>query len=67
MPDPLEWCLEQFKTKKLGPMLVRAGYPGVAADLDEDLVDSVVKKVEARAKEMEATGLPKATTPNLVS
>ena len=67
VPDPLEWCLEQFKTKKLGPMLVRAGYPGVAADLDEDLVDSVVKKVEARAKEMEATGLPKATTPNLVS
>ena len=67
VPDPLTWCLEQFKTKKLGPMLERAGYPGVAADLDENLVDSVVKKVEARAREMEAAGLPKAPTPNLVS
>ncbi len=67
VPDPLAWCLEQFKTKKLGPMLQRAGYPGVAADLDEDLIDSVVKKVEARARQMEAAGLPKAPTPNLVS
>ena len=67
VPDPLAWCLDQFKNKRLGPMLERAGYPGVAADLDEDLIDSVVKKVEARAREMVSGGLPKATTPNLVS
>lgn len=67
VPHPLEWCLEQFKTKKLRAMLERAGYPGVAADLDEDLVASVVEKVEVRARDMEAQGLPKAPTPNLVS
>lgn len=67
VPNPLDWCLEQFKTKKLRAMLERAGYPGVAADLDEDLVAAVVEKVEVRAREMEAQGLPKAPTPNLVS
>ena len=66
VPDPLGWCLDQFKTKKLGPMLERAGYPGVAADLDEDLIASVLPKVEARAREMEADGMPAEPTPNLV-
>ena len=66
MPDPLGWCLDQFKSKKLAVMLERAGYPGVAADLDEDLIASVMPKVEARAREMEATGLPAEVTPNLV-
>ena len=66
VPDPLGWCLDQFKTRKLGPMLERAGYPGVAADLDEDLIASVLPKVEARAREMEAAGMPAEPTPNLV-
>ena len=66
VPDPLGWCLDQFKSKKLAAMLERAGYPGVAADLDEDLIASVMPKVEARAREMEATGLPAEVTPNLV-
>ena len=66
VPDPLGWCLDQFKNKKLGVMLERAGYPGVAADLDEDLIASVLPKVEARAREMEAVGMPAEPTPNLV-
>ena len=66
VPDPLGWCLDQFKNKKLAAMLERAGYPGVAADLDEDLIAAVMPKVEARAREMEATGLPAEVTPNLV-
>ena len=66
VPDPLGWCLDQFKSKKLAAMLERAGYPGVAADLDEDLIAAVMPKVEARAREMEATGLPAEVTPNLV-
>ena len=66
VPDPLGWCLDQFKSKKLAAMLERAGYPGVAADLDEDLIASVMPKVEARAREMEAIGLPAEVTPNLV-
>ena len=66
VPDPLSWCLDQFKTKKLKAMLDRAGYPGVAADLDEELVAAVLPNVEARALEMQGTGLPAEVTPNLV-
>ena len=64
--DPLGWCLDQFKSKKLGVMLQRAGYPGVAADLDDDLIASVIPNVEARAREMQASGVPTEVTPNLV-
>lgn len=66
VPDPLGWCLDQFKNKNLKVMLERAGYPGVAADLDEDLIASVIPAVEARAREMEADGIPAEVTPNLV-
>ncbi len=66
VPDPLSWCLDQFKTKKLKAMLDRAGYPGVAADLDEELVAAVLPNVEARALEMQGSGLPAEVTPNLV-
>ncbi len=66
VPDPLGWCLDQFKTGKLKAMLERAGYPGVAADLDEDLLATVIPQVEARGREMEAGGIPAEVTPNLV-
>ena len=66
VPDPLGWCLDQFKTKKLKAMLDRAGYPGVAADLDEELIAAVLPNVEARALEMQGSGLPAEVTPNLV-
>ncbi len=66
VPDPLDWCLEQFNNKKLKAMLERAGYPGVAADLDEDLVAAVMPKVAARAREMQDSGIPAEVTPNLV-
>ena len=63
VPDPLGWCLDQFKTGKLKAMLERAGYPGVAADLDEDLLASVIPQVESRGREMEAGGIPPEVTP----
>ena len=66
VPDPLGWCLDQFKNKKLKVMLERAGYPGVAADLDDDVIASVIPAVEARAREMESGGIPAEVTPNLV-
>ena len=66
VPDPLGWCLDQFKGKKLKVMLERAGYPGVAADLDDDLIASVIPAVEARAREMQEGGIPAEVTPNLV-
>ncbi len=65
VPDTLGWTLDQFKTRKLAAMLERAGYPGVAADLDQDLIDSIMPAMEARAWEMVAAGLPKEPTPNL--
>ena len=65
--DPLDWTLGQFKNKKLGAMIERAGYPGVAADLDEDVIAAVIPEMEARALEMVAGGLPAEPTPNLVS
>lgn len=67
VPDTLGWCLDQFKSGKLKAMLERAGYPGVAADLDEDLIQSVLPSVEARARAMEASGVPAEVTPNLVT
>ena len=72
--DPLGWVLDQLESKKLGPMIERAGYPGVAADLDLDLIDSVLPAMKKRAREMQDMGenltghpgLPEEVTPNLV-
>jgi hypothetical protein len=38
VPDTLEWTLEQFKAGKLPSMITRAGYPGVVASMDPELV-----------------------------
>ena len=67
VPDTLGWTLEQFKSKKLAAMIERAGYPGVAADLDQHLIDSIMPEMEKRAREMDADGLPAEVTPNLVT
>lgn len=53
IPDPLEWTLDQFKARKLKAMVEAAGYPGVAADMDEDVIASVLPSMEARAREMQ--------------
>ena len=66
VPDPFGWCLEQFRAGKLKAMLERAGYPGVAADLDDDLIAATIPQVAARGREMEAGGTPSEVTPNLV-
>jgi hypothetical protein len=47
--EPLKWTLEQFKSRKLGSMITRAGYPSIAAALDEELIQSVLPSVEQRA------------------
>lgn len=67
IPDTLGWTLEQFKSKKLAAMIERAGYPGVAADLDQHLIDSIMPAMEKRARDMDAAGLPAEVTPNLVT
>jgi len=73
--DPLDWVFEQLENRKLPAMLERAGYPGIAADVDLEKVASVLPAVKQRAFEMYAEGealtghrgLPLAPTPNLVA
>jgi len=52
VPNAFAWTLEQFKAGKLPAMLQRAGYPTVAAVLDESLIASKLPEVEAKAQEM---------------
>ena len=50
VPDTLRWTLDQFRDRKLPSMIERAGYPGVVAGLDNDLIVSKVEEeVEPRA------------------
>ncbi len=72
--DPLGWVFEQLENRKLGQMIERAGYPGVAADLDLEKIAAILPTVKKKAREMQAQGealtghpgLPAETTPNLV-
>jgi hypothetical protein len=52
VPDPFAWVLDQFRSGKLPAMLTRAGYPTVAAALDEPLIASKLPEVESRAEAM---------------
>jgi hypothetical protein len=73
--NPLAWTLEQFESGKLRAMIERAGYPGVAADLDTDKIASVLPSMKKRALEMWEEGerltghpgLPLEPTPNLAA
>jgi hypothetical protein len=73
--NPLAWTLEQFESGKLRAMIERAGYPGVAADLDTDKIAAVLPAMKKRALEMWEEGerltghpgLPLEPTPNLAA
>ena len=73
--DPLEWTFEQLERGKLPAMIERAGYPGVAADLDAEKIASVLPALRKRAFEMYNEGerltghkgLPLEFTPNLAA
>ncbi|HLY44904.1 MAG TPA: hypothetical protein VKQ73_04950 [Stellaceae bacterium] len=73
--NPLAWTLEQFEAGKLPAMITRAGYPGVAADLDIGKIAEVLPKMKARALEMWQLGekltghpgLPLEPTPNMAT
>ena len=58
MPDTLEWTLNVLKAGKLKPMIEAAGYPDVAAGLDEELIASLIPEMEKKAREMQ----PKVTS-----
>ena len=73
--NPLAWTLEQFESGKLRAMIERAGYPGIAADLDESKIREVLPAVKKQALDMWAEGerltghpgLPLQPTPNLAA
>ena len=50
VPDTLRWTLDQFKVGNLPSMIGRAGYPGIVAELDNDLIrEKLEKEVEPKA------------------
>ena len=51
--DPPEWMLYLFKAGKLRSMIEVAGYPSVAADLDDGLIGFLICGLEALALEMQ--------------
>jgi hypothetical protein len=73
--DPLAWVFEQFENRKLPAMIERAGYPGIAADLDMEKIASILPAMKKQALEMWAEGerltghpgLPLEPTPNLAA
>jgi hypothetical protein len=73
--DPLDWTFEQIENRKLAPMIERAGYPGIATDLDQDKIASILPALKKRAYEMYEEGerltghkgLPLEFTPNMAA
>jgi len=73
--DPLDWSFEQLENRKLPAMITRAGYPGVAADLDMEKIAAVLPALKKRAYEMYEEGerltgkkgLPLEFTPNMAA
>lgn len=48
--DPLEWTLERFDRDRLKPMIERAGYPQIAAAVDDATVAAVLPQVTSEAR-----------------
>ena len=73
--DPLEWVFEQLEARKVAAMIDRAGYPGIAADVDLDKVAEILPAMKKRAFEMGVLGetltgykgLPAEVTPLLAA
>ena len=73
--DPLAWTFEQLEAGRLPAMIARAGYPGIAADVDYGLVNAVLPALKKRAFEMYEEGerltghkgLPLEFTPNMAA
>ncbi len=54
-PDTLRWTLDQFKAGNLPNMIERAGYPGIVAELDKDMIASKLdKEIEPKALALRA-------------
>ena len=73
--DPLAWTFEQLEAGRIPAMIARAGYPGIAADVDQGLIAAVLPGLKKRAFEMYEEGerltghkgLPMEFTPNMAA
>ncbi len=52
--ETLQWTLDQFKAGNLRKMIDRAGYPSIANQLDENLIQSMLPAIEKRAFQLVA-------------
>ena len=50
--ETLRWTLDQFKQGKIKSMIARAGYPTIANDVDEELLQSMLPEIERRSFEL---------------
>jgi hypothetical protein len=62
--ETLRWTLDQFKAGNLRKMIERAGYPAIASELDEILVQSILPEMEKRAFELVAENKTAQAKPN---
>ena len=61
--ETLRWTLDQFKAGNIRNMIERAGYPSIAASVDEALLQQTLPEIERRSFELVALnkgGDPKA-------
>ena len=50
--ETLAWTLDQFKQGKIKSMISRAGYPTIANDVDEELLQATMPEIERRSWEL---------------
>ena len=48
VPNPLRWAIDQFKAGRLPEMIRRAGYPGIVAELDAEVLREKIEEVESQ-------------------
>jgi hypothetical protein len=65
--NTLAWTLNQFKIGNMRRMIERAGYPTIANDLDETLLQSMLPAIERRAWELVAENTAAPTAPTAMS
>lgn len=62
--ETLRWTLDQFKAGNLRKMIERAGYPSIASELDENLIQSILPEIERRSFELVAENKAGQAEPN---
>ena len=62
--ETLRWTIDQFKVGNIRKMIERAGYPTVANDVDENLLQSMMPEIERRAFELVAENKGTQNTAN---